>query len=70
MTMATRFLPLGSVSSWRTTVSAPAGSGAPVKIRVASPGPSGLVGKRPAGTVSTTCNSARVRPATSMLRTA
>src|SRR2546422_5827738 len=35
-----------SVSSCRTTVSAPVGSGAPVKIRVACPGPRGRVGKR------------------------
>ena len=31
--------PLASVSSWMTIVSAPLGTGAPVKMRAASPGP-------------------------------
>ena len=43
-----------SVSSCRITVSAPAGSGAPVKIRAHSPGRSVREGKAPAGICSTT----------------
>jgi len=43
-----------SVSSTITTASAPGGSGAPVRIRTASPGPTGGSGGDPAGMVPTT----------------
>ncbi len=51
--MATR-PPSFRVSSIRTTASAPSGTGAPVMIRAACPGPIGFVGMAPAGISSTT----------------
>jgi len=39
-----------SVSSTRTTVSAPSGIGAPVMIRIASPAPTAAAGTEPAAT--------------------
>lgn len=43
-----------SVSSWRITVSAPAGTGAPVMTRMDSPDAIGREGNAPAAIVSTT----------------
>jgi hypothetical protein len=64
-------LPLSSrsVRSTMTTASAPSGSGAPVKMRIASPGPSGRVAGCPAATSATT-GSVTGAEATSSARTA
>ena len=48
-----------SVSSTITMASAPGGTGAPVMIRIASPGPTGVVGAAPAASVPTTRSSHR-----------
>ena len=56
-----------------TTASAPSGIGAPVKIRIASPGPSPRGAGWPAATSATTGSStgaASVAPAVSAARTA
>ena len=42
-----------AVSSTMTMASEPSGTGAPVMIRIASPGPTGTVGAFPAGSSST-----------------
>src|SRR5438093_5214339 len=56
---------VASTSSWGTTASAPGGSGAPVKIRMASPRPIAREGSAPASTRPTTASAApaRVSPA-------
>src|SRR5438093_5034326 len=56
---------VASTSSWGTTASAPGGSGAPVKIRMASPLPIAREGSVPASTRPTTASAApaRVSPA-------
>src|SRR6059058_5426314 len=58
-----------SVSSTRTTVSAPSGIGAPVMMRIASPGPTARSGNAPAATSPTTRSSTGAE-ATSSPRTA
>src|SRR5690606_22985720 len=58
-----------SVRSTMTTASAPSGSGAPVKMRTASPGPSGRSAGCPAATSATT-GSTTGAPAVSAARTA
>ena len=45
-----------AVRSTMTIASAPSGIGAPVMIRIASPGPTGTVGACPAGSSPTTCS--------------
>ena len=65
--------PAALVSSCRMTPSAPSGSGAPVKTRVASPAPMGRVGSAPARTSSSTLSRRGVSfaaPRTSAERTA
>jgi hypothetical protein len=57
------------VRSTITTASAPSGSGAPVKMRMASPAPSARVAGCPAATSCTT-GSVTGAPATSLARTA
>ena len=57
------------MSSWITIVSVPAGIGAPVKIRAASPGPTWPPNPAPAGTSATMRNSTGIR-ARSSARTA
>ena len=61
--------PSRSVSSWMTIVSAPAGNGAPVKMRAASPAPTCPPNPAPAGT-SATMRSSTGTVATSSARTA
>src|SRR5438552_1346149 len=58
-----------SLSSTRTTVSAPSGIGAPVMMRIASPGPTSRSGNSPAAT-SLTTRSSTGADATSSPRTA
>ena len=54
---------LASVSSWGITASAPGGSGAPVKIRIASPAATARDGIAPAVTVPTTLRRTGARAA-------
>ncbi len=54
----TTWSPSTRVRSTMTTASAPSGMGAPVMIRIASPGPTATVGARPAGRSPTTRNDA------------
>src|SRR2546426_1038784 len=61
--------PSAATSSWGTTASAPSGSGAPVKIRIASPARSGRDGKVPAMIRPTTASSTG-SPRVSRARTA
>ncbi len=61
------------VSSTITMASAPSGTGAPVMMRIASPGPTGTVGARPAGssaTIRRRTGVSAVAPAVSSARTA
>ena len=67
--MRTRSSPTGAVRSTITTASAPSGIGAPVMIRIASPGPTATVGAAPAARVPTTASSTGA-PAVSAARTA
>jgi len=65
--------PSTDVSSTITMASAPSGAGAPVMIRMASPGPTGTVGAFPAGSSATTrrrTGASGVAPAVSAARTA
>ena len=50
--------PSVATSSWGTTASAPSGSGAPVKIRIASPARRTRAGMSPAMTRPTTASAA------------
>ena len=62
--------PSTRTSSCMNTVSAPAGMGAPVKMRIASPAPSGRAAAAPACTRSTIASRVSPVPATSAWRTA